>query len=65
MSQTKIEEYLKEGIKWRKHLDHLDRGSYCEEASDEYKIAFKITTLYDELVDNMIKYQRREFKEPK
>lgn len=58
MSQISIELLLEESRLWRKYLDKLDRGSYCENASEEYTQAFQITKRYEELIDQRLKFER-------
>lgn len=58
----KIEQLLEESRYWRSRLKGLDSGSYCEEPCQQYSILIKIVKAYEDIIDNMLKYERYGYK---
>lgn len=50
---------------WDKHLNTMDRGSYCEDPANDYAAARKIYQTYKLLSDLLLDYERKGYKFPK
>jgi len=64
MSQISVEELIEESRIWDKHRRTLDSGSYCEDVSPDYTMATHIKKLYEQLIDERLKYERSGYKLP-
>lgn len=49
---------------WKNHLGRLDSGSFCENGSNDYKLAHQIYTKYKELADLLLEHEREGYKFP-
>lgn len=62
--QTEFEYALMKENLWRHHLGKFDSGSYCEEASNEWKSVQKVFLLYKQLADALLEFDRSGIKPP-